>query len=82
MTPKEKKAFVARMKKARKAAKGKKKSGGGKKKNSSRKKLEQRIEHLEKIIAQKSPFVSYSGTMDQEKFDLQQAKKKLDCGDW
>jgi len=49
MTPKEKKAFVARMKKARKAAKGKKKSG--KKKNSSRAKLEKRIEELEKRIS-------------------------------
>ena len=31
MTPKEKKAFVARMKKGREAAKGKKKSGGNSK---------------------------------------------------
>jgi len=41
--------------------------------------LERRIEHLEKIIEKSSDqnFPSYSGDMAQEKFDLEQAKKKL-----
>ena len=55
MTPKEKKAFVARMKKGKKnAAKGKKKRGGGKKKKglsyATTERLEDRIENLEAII--------------------------------
>ena len=78
MTPKEKKAFVARMKKARKAAKGKKKKGGGKKNNSKRKTLERRIAHLEKIIeSNKYGFESMGRHDEGEKFDLKMAKKQL-----
>ena len=50
MNAKEKKAFVARMKKARAAAK---KNGGGKKKNSKRTKLEKRIADLERKFDEK-----------------------------
>ena len=50
MNAKEKKAFVARMKKGRAAAK---KNGGGKKKNSKRTKLEKRIADLERKFDEK-----------------------------
>ena len=54
MNEKDKKAFVARMKKGRKAAKGKKKKGGAKKKKGltyrQTENLEDRIENLESII--------------------------------
>jgi len=68
----------ARMAKSGKFRK-KKSTSAPKKNNSSRKTLERRIEHLEKIIEKSSDqnFPSYSGDMAQEKFDLEQAKKKL-----
>jgi len=80
LTGKAKAKFLARMAKGRKSAK---KNGGGKKNNSGRKKLEQRIAHLEKIIeSNKYGFESMGRHDEGEKFDLEQAKKKLDCGDW
>ena len=72
MTPKEKKAFVARMKKGRKAAKGKKKSGGAKKKKGltyrQTENLEDRIENLEAIIKsrEESKFGQISLSTDKE----------------
>ena len=73
MTPKEKKAFVARMKKGKKnAAKGKKKRGGGKKKKglsyATTERLEDRIENLEAIIksAQTTTFGQIPLSKDKE----------------
>jgi len=51
LTGKAKAKFLARMKKGRKAAKGKKKSGGAKRKTSSVKRLEARIEDLERQLS-------------------------------
>ena len=86
MNAKDKKAFVARMKKGRAAAK---KSGGGKKKNSSRKKLEQRIEDLEIFQRElkEAKEMGIASESDIRELDatprlLKESRKKLDCGDW
>jgi len=72
LTGKAKAKFLARMKKGRKAAKGKKKSGGGKKKKglsyATTERLEDRIENLEAIIksAQTTTFGQIPLSKDKE----------------
>ena len=82
MTPKEKKAFVARMKKGRAAAKkNKKKSGGAKKKKGltyrQTENLEDRIENLEAIIKsrEESKFGQISLSTDKEQEEREQLLK-------
>ena len=82
MTPKEKKAFVARMKKGRAAAKkNKKKSGGAKKKKGltyrQTENLEDRIENLEAIIKsrEESTFGQISLSTDKEQEEREQLLK-------
>ena len=84
MTPKEKKAFVARMKKGRKAAK---KNGGGKKNNSKRKSLEKRIAELENKLDNTLSFRDKAHeqetTRDETEYHkLKKERRELDAGDW
>ena len=87
MTPKEKKAFVARMKKGRAAAKGKSKSkGGGKKNNSKRKTLEKRIAELENKLETLIPYSQrrhgYHQLVRDYQKEVKETKEELDAGDW
>ena len=97
MTPKEKKAWVKKMAKARKAAAKKRKKLGGKGgssspsliKYSSRKKLEQRIADLEIFQRElkEAKQMGIASESDIRELDaaprlLKESRKKLDVGDW
>jgi hypothetical protein len=92
MNAKEKKAWVKKMAKARKAANKKRKGGSSSPsliKYSSRKKLEQRIADLEiwkreLIEAKKAGLASESDLreLDAAPRLLKESRKKLDAGDW
>ena len=83
MNAKEKKAFVARMKKARAAAK---KNGGGKKKNSKRTKLEKRLADIELKLDTLIPYSKrqhgYHQLVRDYQIERKETKKELEAGDW
>ena len=92
LTGKAKAKFLARMKKGRKAAKGKKKSGGAKRKTSSVKRLEARIEDLERQLSKLNAAISSTGGGEypdvlsriksgQLHTARKELKKELDAGD-